>query len=481
MFNTNGNGYYQQFPYTMQSPHNVAYPPPTSLHEANYMSPGHVYCPQVVQQGVASPVVDCWRFPGYFFGLPFAGYVEARPVQAALPPERIDPKLAVYDKLVAKELKEFLESCQCFATPLRKQAQAVNAAFQAQRVLLDHVSKVSNPSSSKVHEWMLPIDRALLDIEGVKREGCVSSPEVKHHLQMVAGAMTALSWVTVKDPVAYISDALNALPVFANKIEENQEPENKKLVDKLKLLLRALRSFVAEHYQQGLFGKQQIHQEMTSKDTEKMYDREKILRDYDELVMDKMSSLVEVLSLQSEQLKAYGQCVDEAFRSQREMLVAVASGPKPSDEDFERLLVPTSEALAKISKYEESSGRHTKHLKMILNGMEALAWVTLPNPAAFVSEIVNCIPVFANQIVEAAKRRQEKLKHKEQSEEQGAQVDEKHQDASYDIQIVSNFKHMMRGLLLYVRTHHADGLNWNISGEQAPSVSPKTGRVRVEA
>eukprot|EP00960_Hanusia_phi_P012597 368347-Hanusia_phi.AAC.1 len=58
-----------------------------------------------------------------------------------------------------------------------------------------------------------------------------------------------------------------------------------------------------------------------------------------------MSSLVEVLSLQSEQLKAYGQCVDE-----------------------------------------------------ILNGMEALAWVTLPNPAAFVSEIVNCIPVFANQV-----------------------------------------------------------------------------------
>lgn len=87
--------------------------------------------------------------------------------------------------------------------------------------------------------------------------------------------MTALSWVTVKDPVAYLSDALNALPVFATKVEENkvpaefiprslwghfrtQEPEHKKLVDCLKLLMRALRSFVAENYAQGLFGTKKV-------------------------------------------------------------------------------------------------------------------------------------------------------------------------------------------------------------------------------
>ncbi|EKX39626.1 hypothetical protein GUITHDRAFT_164914 [Guillardia theta CCMP2712] len=457
MFNSNGEGYYHQVPYSMQTPPSLAYYTPTSLHEAHYMSPSHIYCPQVVQQaGVASPVVDCWRLPGYFFGLPFAGYVEARP--AAVVAEKVDPKLTSYDKIVAKELKDFLDSCQCFEAPLRKQAMAVNAAFQAQRVLLDNVCKVSNPSSATVHEWIVPIDRALQEIEGIKREGCVSSPQVKYHLQMIAGAMTALSWVTVKDPVSYLSDALNALPVFATKVEENKEPEHKKLVDCLKLLMRALRSFVAENYAQGLFGTKKVQKEVVSKDMEKSYDREQIVRAYDEFVIAKMTPLVEVLSSQSDELKSYARCVEEAFRCQRDMLVTVASGSKPSDEEFEQLLVPTSEALASISKYEESGGKHKKHKKMILNGIEALAWVTLPNPAAFVSEIVNCIPVFANQILEDARKKQEKLE-----------------------KIVSLFKDLMRGLLNYVRTHHADGLNWNSRSESRASVSPKTGRVRVEA
>ena len=70
----------------------------------------------------------------------------------------------------------------------------------------------------------------------------------------------------------------------------------------------------------------------------------------------------------------------------------------------------------------------------------------------------------------------EKEDEKEEDNDQG-----KGQKVSDDFQIVSLFKDLMRGLLNYVRTHHADGLNWNSRSESRASVSPKTGRVRVEA
>ena len=64
--------------------------------------------------------------------------------------------------------------------------------------------------------------------------------------------------VTTADPKGYVSDALNAVPVFARKIYEAQSVDsaaaslNDELTKTLKALLRALKDYVGAHHSSGL-------------------------------------------------------------------------------------------------------------------------------------------------------------------------------------------------------------------------------------
>ena len=54
---------------------------------------------------------------------------------------------------------------------------------------------------------------------------------------------------------------------------------------------------------------------------------------------------------------------------------------------------------------EETESKHLEyHIKLVVNGMSALAWVSVEHPVVYVSEIVNSLPVFADKIEKDAKR-----------------------------------------------------------------------------
>ena len=63
--------------------------------------------------------------------------------------------------------------------------------------------------------------------------------------------------------------------------------------------------------------------------------------------------------------------------------------------------------LAELAELEEEcEGKESEyHVKLLVNGMSALAWVSVEHPVVFLSEIVNSLPVFSDKIQLHAKRR----------------------------------------------------------------------------
>jgi len=66
-----------------------------------------------------------------------------------------------------------------------------------------------------------------------------------------------------------------------------------------------------------------------------------------------------------------------------------------------------SDVLAELAELEEEcEGKESEyHVKLLVNGMSALAWVSVEHPVVFLSEIVNSLPVFSDKIQLLAKRR----------------------------------------------------------------------------
>ncbi len=177
--------------------------------------------------------------------------------------------------LVQNELEELLKSCKKMGEPVAGYGQAMTAAFKVQREMIAKALKMKRASPAEMIKLLAPTEEALTKLETLKASGCEEQREFSNHLQMLCGACSALGWVTTADPKGYVGDALNAVPVFARKIEagyrsEPQEPEEQAsegagavlvhedaslgdgLTKSLKGLMRALRDYVATHHSSGL-------------------------------------------------------------------------------------------------------------------------------------------------------------------------------------------------------------------------------------
>ena len=82
--------------------------------------------------------------------------------------------------------------------------------------------------------------------------------ELRHHLTLVASGMPCLAWVSVPmKPSMYISDMINSIPVFGDKIlREYAQAEDAALhaafVQRFRDMLRGLNEYVRTFHGQGV-------------------------------------------------------------------------------------------------------------------------------------------------------------------------------------------------------------------------------------
>ena len=300
----------------------------TQMHLA---SPAHLISPVHGMHGVpASPVVDCWGLSNW---LPTFGTAHMQSVSHQAPP--LHPALVAYDALIKGELGELLKSCDKIGEPVAHYGLALATAFRAQRDMIAKAlsKRRLHTDDKQMAKLLAPTDAALTQLEVLKSRSCDTHPEKRNHLQMLCGASSALGWITTADPKAYVSDALNAVPVFARKIQESECAESKQLVlgeeliRNLKTLLRALKVYVEKHHHSGLTwmpeGSKVARAEAAaapaiSTDTEKMgYAGAAMISDYDSILRDKVVPVVETCYLiGDDDVIATADCMQRAFKAQ---------------------------------------------------------------------------------------------------------------------------------------------------------------------
>jgi len=383
------------------------------------------------------------------------------------------PSVISFDQILKQELKDFEGACAAVGGPVGQLAKHVSAVWKEQRAMIDKAIKMKRPSYDNMAEILAPTEKALMRVESAAGELADEHPDFKNHLQMIAGAMSSMGWVTSCEPKNLISDALNAVPVFAKYVEEKEGPEHAALVKSLKTLLRTLRAYADKYHNAGLAWNTWNAQAQTSLakkavdasgasgsiDTERYkYHAAEILGDYDQLLRDKVVPFVQAAYALGGDMVEIADSVQKAFKAQRDMLEEVTASRRPSDEDLEDMLEETSEVLAELAEWEEAEGPRASHLKLIANGMAALAWVSLEVPVTYVTEVVNSLPVFSDKILKEAAQRKKESKKEEQEGEA---------EKDLDTELVTTFREAMRGLLAYVKQYHSQGLQWNPNGRKA--------------
>eukprot|EP00297_Palpitomonas_bilix_P007956 CAMPEP_0113879000 /NCGR_PEP_ID=MMETSP0780_2-20120614/6991_1 /TAXON_ID=652834 /ORGANISM="Palpitomonas bilix" /LENGTH=475 /DNA_ID=CAMNT_0000865525 /DNA_START=21 /DNA_END=1448 /DNA_ORIENTATION=- /assembly_acc=CAM_ASM_000599 len=133
--------------------------------------------------------------------------------------------------------------------------------------------------------------------------------------------------------------------------------------------------------------------------------------------------------------------VFDAFRAQREFLVAVSKCKKPSAADFQVALKPTSDPMVAAQDMKDNRSEHKNHLALVSEGIGALGWVTMaPTPGPYVKEMLDAALFYGNKILVETKRAPEHVAY------------------------FNSFRDMLNNLASYIKDHHRTGIQWNASG-----------------
>jgi adenylyl cyclase-associated protein len=120
--------------------------------------------------------------------------------------------------------------------------------------ILTHENEILLPSDDELSELLQETSETLMEIE----ERCDKDSAQRHHLTLVASGMPCLAWVSVPmKPSMYISDMINSIPVFGDKIlREYAQAEDAELhaafVQRFRDMLRGLNEYVRTFHGQGV-------------------------------------------------------------------------------------------------------------------------------------------------------------------------------------------------------------------------------------
>ena len=123
---------------------------------------------------------------------------------------------------------------------------------------------------------------------------------------------------------------------------------------------------------------------------------------YDELVTGFYRPFSDISKKIGGDVSTMGAMLDKAFSAQREFLATSAKSKKPSDQQLQGLLKPTSDLIAEIQAFREKSRRSEffNHLSAISESIPALGWVMVaPTPAPFVKEMNDAGQFYTNRSV----------------------------------------------------------------------------------
>uniref|UniRef100_A0A7S0HB94 CAP N-terminal domain-containing protein n=1 Tax=Hanusia phi TaxID=3032 RepID=A0A7S0HB94_9CRYP len=363
-----------------------------------------------------------------------------------------------FEDLITNCLVPFLDAVNSIGGEVQQQGRYVAQAFGAQREMLMQVSRGHQPEQEDDFKELLQgTNEALGFIDHINDEAV----NYRKHTAMIAGAMTAMGWITSPEPRQYIGDMLNAVPVYGRQIvEEYPGEEHKNLVHTLKLLLRGLQEYVTKFHPRGLswnskFDKNNETEKKLASyathDKEAKMDHNLMFAAYDQFILENVVPFIKsAYKLEQQDIISQADFVQKAFKSQRDFMKVVSMCKRPSDDEIRELLVDTSEFLMEIEEKcdMESDNRH--HLTLVSSGMPCLAWVSVPmNPSGYISDMINSIPVYGDKIVKSTSSSDNAEDHAE---------------------FVKTFRDMLRGLNDYVKTYHSKGLSWNMDGEDFGTV-----------
>lgn len=172
---------------------------------------------------------------------------------------------------------------------------------------------------------------------------------------------------------------------------------------------------------------------------------------YDELVTGFYRPFSDISKKIGGDVATMGAMLDKAFSAQREFLATSAKSKKPSDQQLQGLLKPTSDLIAEIQAFREKSRRSEffNHLSAISESIPALGWVMVaPTPAPFVKEMNDAGQFYTNRVLK----------------------DWKEKDKTH-VDWVKAWVSTLNELQAYVKKFYTTGLTWNPKGGdvKAPS------------
>jgi adenylyl cyclase-associated protein len=164
---------------------------------------------------------------------------------------------------------------------------------------------------------------------------------------------------------------------------------------------------------------------------------------FDRLLSDSFSPVEKgAKNLSSPDVESIISAFKDALQAQRGMLVIASRCKKPSEGDLQKVLKPTSDAMAKVDSLKDRRSKLFNHLAMVAEGVACLQWVCVePTPAPFLGDVIPGSEMYGNKVIMEFKGK-----------------DENH------VNFAKDFKTFLVELQKYVKANHTTGLSWNPSG-----------------
>uniref|UniRef100_A0A1W7RB49 Adenylate cyclase-associated protein n=1 Tax=Hadrurus spadix TaxID=141984 RepID=A0A1W7RB49_9SCOR len=168
--------------------------------------------------------------------------------------ETVPPTVLEYDRIISGPLKNFLMLSAAIGNEVKKQADMVNAAFQAQRQFLVIASKSKEPPQNVLITLLKPTSDQIQAIQTFRE--CNRSSIFFNHLSAISESISALGWVTVSPtPGPFVKEMSDASQFYTNRVLKDYKDKDKIHVDWTRAWLQVLselQAYIKQHFTTGL-------------------------------------------------------------------------------------------------------------------------------------------------------------------------------------------------------------------------------------
>ncbi|KAM9737830.1 adenylyl cyclase-associated protein 1 [Menidia menidia] len=178
---------------------------------------------------------------------------------------------------------------------------------------------------------------------------------------------------------------------------------------------------------------------------------------FDAIVSGPLAQYLQLSKQIGGDVQKHAEMMQQAFSSQRQLLVTASSSQKPSDAVLTSLLQPVSKAIQQVQAFREQNRTSPQfnHLSAVSESVPALGWVAMaPKPGPYVKEMQDAAMFYTNRVLKEFKDK-----------------DKMHVDW------VKAYVSIWTELQDYIKQHHTTGLSWSRTGTvaAAPPSAPAGG------